>query len=214
MAFLTVGTGIGAGLILDGKLHRGAFGVGGEIGHVCVDTSSAARRCNCGLSGCLEAYASGVSVLKIATENGYAGEQDGATLVDAARSGDHAAGEAFATAADKLGRGLAVLAMLLNPQCIVLGTLAVHASDLLLAPAIAAMRRYAWNRVTENLAVVPAALGDRAQDLAALCAYLAQSGETKFLPTGETKTAKLRSNMRDLPTGETGDTINAVGGAV
>ncbi|MBC8140055.1 MAG: ROK family protein [Armatimonadetes bacterium] len=220
MAFLTVGTGIGAGLIIGGKLHRGAFGAGGEIGHVCVDTSSAARVCNCGLRGCLEAYASGVSVLKIAIENGYSGEPTGVAVANAARSGDRAAQEAFADAADKLGRGLATLAMLLNPERIVLGTLAVHASDLLLAPAIASMRRHAWNRVTENLSVVPAALGDRAQDLAALCAYLAQSGESGAgnppppKSGASDKTCFVLRTAPHLPTNETGDTINAVSGVV
>ena len=129
---------------MDGKLHRGAFGAGGEIGHVCVDTSDAARVCSCGLRGCLEAYSSGTAVRKIALENGYCGEPTGAAIANAARNGDRAAAEAFAVAAEHLGRGLAVLAMLLNPERIVLGTLAVHAADLLIAPATQSLRRHAW----------------------------------------------------------------------
>jgi glucokinase len=175
MAFLTVGTGIGSGLVLDGHLHRGALGAGGEIGHVCVDTASNARVCNCGLRGCLEAYSSGPSVIKIAQEQGYRGEATGAAVANAARAGDVAATFAFAQAAEKLGRGLAVLAMVLNPERIVLGTLAVHAGDLLLEPTRASLRAHAWNRLTQNLEVVPAALGDRAQDLAALCVYLSRA---------------------------------------
>ena len=178
MAFLTVGTGVGAGLILDGKLHRGAFGAGGEIGHVCVDTSGNARLCNCGLRGCVEAYASGVSLTKIAVENGFTGNANGASVTEAARNGNVAALAAFAIAGDKLGRGLATLAMLVNPERIVLGTLAVHAGDLLLAPTRVAFQKHAWDRLTETVSIVPAALGDRAQDLAALCAFLQNGGHS------------------------------------
>lgn len=178
MLFLTQGTGVGAGLVLNGRLHRGAVGAGGEIGHVCVDTADDARLCICGLRGCLEAYASGPSVLRIAAESGYKGDPTGAAVADAARSGDSAAQAAFATAADKLGRGLAVLAMLLNPERIVLGTLAVHAGDLLLPGAQDALHRYAWKRLTERLVIAPAELGDRAQDLAALCVFLSRTDET------------------------------------
>ncbi|MBC8137769.1 MAG: ROK family protein [Fibrella sp.] len=178
MVFLTQGTGIGAGLVLDGRLHRGAFGAGGEIGHVCVDTSETARVCSCGLRGCLEAYASGPSVMRIALQNGYAGEQTGAAVAGAARNGDPAAIAAFRLAADKLGRGLAVLAMLLNPERIILGTLAVHAGDLLLADTLKSLHRHAWKRLTETVTIAPAELGDRAQDLAALCVYLSRTDES------------------------------------
>jgi glucokinase len=178
MLFLTQGTGVGSGLVLNGRLHRGAFGAGGEIGHVCVDTADDARLCNCGLRGCLEAYASGPSLVRIAVETGYRGERTGSDVANAARNGDPAATAAFATAADKLGRGLAVLAMLLNPERIVLGTLAVHAGDLLLPGTQHSLRRHAWNRLTEQLVVAPAELGDRAQDLAALCVYLSRADET------------------------------------
>jgi glucokinase len=170
MAFLTLGTGIGAGLIVDGRLHRGARGAGGEIGHIAVEPGG--RACSCGLSGCLEAYASGPSVVRIAVERGYEGSATGAAVADAARAGDPAAGFAFDQAARWLGRGLATLAMLLNPERIVLGTLAVHAGDLLLPGARAALKAAAWPRLTHDLEIVPAALGDRAQDLAALCAWL------------------------------------------
>lgn len=171
MAFLTVGTGIGAGLILSGQLHRGATETGGEIGHVAVEPGG--RPCACGLRGCLEAYASGPSVARIAVEQGFRGEPTGQAVVAAARAGDPAASVALAQAAEMLGRGIAALCMIVNPERVVLGTLAVHAADLLLLPVREAVRARTWPRVHENLAIVPAALGDRAQDLAALCAWLA-----------------------------------------
>ena len=172
MAFLTVGTGVGAGLIIDGKLLRGVFGAGGEVGHICVEPEG--RVCACGLRGCLEAYASGPSLVRIAAEAGYAGEQAGAGVAAAARAGDLSALFAVQTAGRMLGRGIATLAMLLNPEVIVLGTLAVHAGDLLLPEIEREMRLRTWPRLRQSLRIVPAALGDRAQDLAALCAFLHQ----------------------------------------
>ena len=169
IAFLTIGTGIGAGLILDGRLHRGAEGAGGEVGHIAVEPEG--RPCKCGLHGCLEAYASGPSLVRIAVENGFAGEPTGPAVIAAARNGDRAATDAVALAATMLGRGIATLTMLFNPERIVLGTLAVHAGDLMLPIIRAEVEALTWPRLYKNLQIVPAALGDRAQDLAALCAF-------------------------------------------
>ena len=171
MAFLTVGTGIGSGLILKGALHRGRRGAGGEIGHIAVVSGNEGRLCACGLRGCLEAYASGPSVTRIAQECGWRGAASGKAVVEAARIGDAACLAALEQAADHLGAALATLAMLLDLERIVLGTLAVHAADLLLPRIKESLRTHAWPRLTEGLEVVPAALGDRAQDLAALCAW-------------------------------------------
>ncbi len=170
MAFLTVGTGVGSGLVLDGRLHRGRIGAGGEIGHIAVEPTNG-RTCPCGLTGCLEAYASGPSVLRVALEQGYQGPQDGLALANAARSGDPHARYAFDQAAEMLARGLATLTMLLNPERIVLGTLAVHAGDLLLDRIRERVALYTWKRLGDGLKIVPAELGDRAQDLAAICAW-------------------------------------------
>ncbi len=169
MAFLTVGTGIGSGLILSGRLHRGAFGAGGEVGHLIVEPGG--RKCTCGLHGCVEAYASGPGIVRSAIESGFAGEPSGPEVTRAARAGDVAARAAFEQAGERLGRGLASLTMLLNPERIILGTMAVHAGDLLLPPTLASLKKHSWPRLLESLEVVPAQLGDRAQDLAALCAF-------------------------------------------
>ena len=170
MAFLTIGTGIGAGLILDGRLHRGALGAGGEVGHLCVEPGG--RLCACGMCGCLEAYASGPSLVLLAVENGFRGTASGQAVAAAARAGNSAAQAAFQAAGEMLGRGLASLTMLLNPERIVLGTLAVHAGDLLLPPARKSLEKNCWPRLHRNLELRPAALGDSAQDLAALCAWI------------------------------------------
>jgi glucokinase len=170
MAFITVGTGVGAGLIIDGKLLRGAFGAGGEVGHIMVESEG--RLCVCGLRGCLEAYSSGPSLVRLAVERGFAGDPTGVAVVAAARDGDAAALSATQTAGRMLGRGIATLAMLLNPEVVVLGTLAVHAGDLLLPEIEREVAAGTWPRLRQSLKIVPAALADRAQDLAALCAFL------------------------------------------
>lgn len=170
MAFLTVGTGVGAGLILGGRLHRGADCAGGEVGHICVEPNG--RLCACGLRGCVEAYASGPSLVRLALENGYTGDGSGQGVIAAARAGDSAALHALDTAGEMLGRGIAALCMMVNPARVVLGTLAVHAGDLLLPRVHRAVHERTWPRLHRNLKIVPAALGDRAQDLAALCAFL------------------------------------------
>jgi glucokinase len=170
MAFLTVGTGVGAGLVLGGRLHRGANSAGGEVGHICVEPGG--RLCACGMRGCVEAYASGPSLVRIAKENGYKGEATGQGVVAAARNGDTVALAALDTAGEMLGRGIASLCMLVNPARVVLGTLAVHAGDLLLPRVRSTVVDNTWPRLHQHLEIVPAALGDRAQDLAALCVYL------------------------------------------
>jgi glucokinase len=175
MAFLTVGTGIGAGLIAGGKLHRGACGAGGEVGHIAVVPEG--RPCLCGLRGCLEAYSSGPSLVRVAVEGGFAGEPAGPAVIAAARAGDAAASAAVDQGARMLGRGIATLCMVMNPERVVLGTLAVHAGDLLLPAVRETVRALTWPRIHESLTIVPAALGDRAQDLATLCAYLHRYGD-------------------------------------
>ncbi|MES2464542.1 MAG: ROK family protein [Armatimonadota bacterium] len=170
LAFLTVGTGIGAGLIVDGALLRGAIGAGGEVGHIPVEPEG--RLCACGLRGCLEAYSSGPSLVRVALERGFTGEGTAIAVIAAARSGDPAALSAVKTAGTMLGRGIASLVMLLNPEMVVLGTLAVHAGDLLLPEIEREVAARTWQRLRQNLQIVPAALGDRAQDMAALCAFL------------------------------------------
>lgn len=170
LAFLTIGTGIGSGLIFEGRLHRGAWGAGGEIGHIAVDPGG--RQCLCGLRGCLEAYASGPSIARVAAELGFASGGGAPAVIAAAREGSAPALAAVDLAGEMLGRALATLCMLVNPERIVLGTLAVHAGDLLLPRVEASLRRAAWPRLHECVTVVPAALGDRAQDLAGISAFL------------------------------------------
>ncbi len=170
MAFLTMGTGIGAGLILEGHLYRGRRDLAGEVGHAVVLPNG--PLCPCGKRGCLEALASGTSIGRMGCER-YG--QTGLTAEDVcarARQGDEIARGIIADAALYMGIGLANLLHTLNLERIVLGTLAVHAADLLLDPIRASAEAHCWPRVWEGVSIVPAALGDEAQDKAALAVAL------------------------------------------
>jgi glucokinase len=166
MAFLTMGTGIGAGLILGGDLYRGRRDLAGEIGHAIVLPNG--PLCLCGKCGCLEALASGTSLARMGGER-YA--EEGLTAFEVcarARLGDAIALGIIADLALYMGIGLANLLHTLNLERIVLGTLAVHAADLLIEPIRSATEAHCWPRVWEGVSIVPAALGDAAQDKAAL----------------------------------------------
>jgi len=170
MAFLTLGTGIGAGLILNGALYRGRSNLAGEISHATVFPHG--PPCVCGKQGCLEALASGTAIGRRGREE-FGDDNVAAHDVCArARLGDAVALSILAEAAQALGIGLANLLHTLNLERIVLGTLAVHAADLLLEPIRAATEAHCWPQVWEGVSIVPAALGDAVQDKAALAAAL------------------------------------------
>jgi glucokinase len=131
IVMITVGTGIGGGIILDGHLVRGGFGIGAEPGHMNVVRDG--LPCGCGQRGCWEQYGSGTALHRRAAELGYQGE-GGAHLTAAAHAGDRAALEAFAEVGQWLGRGLASVAALLDPRLIIIGGGVSEAGELILQP--------------------------------------------------------------------------------
>lgn len=145
MVMLTLGTGVGGGLVLGGRLLRGARGLGAELGHVVVRDGGA--RCPCGNRGCLEAYASGTAMGRRAAERLRAGEvgEDsplhglvevtGKTVTLAAHAGDPVAVEIVAEAGYWLGVGITSMVNALDPEVVVLGGGAMQAGELLLSPA-------------------------------------------------------------------------------
>lgn len=145
---ITLGTGIGGGLVLDGQLFRGAFGVAGEWGHMRVVPGG--RRCACGNRGCWEQYASGRALAHDARElaesspfaarrlielAGRAAALEGTHVTAAAQEGDPAALELVADAGGWLGQGIADLAAILDPAMVVVGGGVSEVGDLLLDPA-------------------------------------------------------------------------------
>ena len=170
MAFLTMGTGIGAGLILNNALYRGRSGLAGEIGHMTLVPNG--PLCLCGRRGCLEALASGTAIGRMGRERFGEDTVTAHDVCDRARLGDPVAREIIAEAAYFMGLALAALLQTLNLERIVLGTLAVHAADLLLEPIRQAAQENCWPSVWAGVTIVPAALGDSAQDKAALAVAL------------------------------------------
>jgi glucokinase len=148
LLLVTVGTGVGGGVVLDGNLYRGAFGVGAEIGHMRVVPDGIL--CGCGNYGCLEMYASGSALVRDVRAAARAGSLLAADLVDraggdpaaitgplvtdAARAGDPFAIEHLATLGRWLGEGIASLTAVLDPAVVVVGGGVSAADDLLLEP--------------------------------------------------------------------------------
>lgn len=172
MAFFTMGTGIGAGLILGGKLYRGRNDNAGEFGHAILLRDG--PLCACGKRGCLETLASGTAIGRMGTER-YGEPVDGLTVCRRAREGDAVALAIVDEAAEWMGLGIANLLHALNLERVVLGTLAVSAGDLFLDTIRHAAQRYCWPEIWEGVEIVPAGLGDLSPSCAAL-AVAAEAG--------------------------------------
>jgi glucokinase len=177
MVLVAVGTGIGGGLVVHGKLLRGGHGMAAEMGHTRVVPGG--ERCGCGRQGCLERYASGSALVRYARARAGQTPADAIRLLDlaggtvdgingplvtrAALEGDPASRAAFAELGKWLGSGLADLVQLLDPEILVVGGGVVEAGELLLAPARAAfIDELAARGSLPVAAIVPAELGNTA----------------------------------------------------
>ena len=173
LVMLTVGTGVGGGLVLEDRLLRGANGMGGELGHIVVLDGGPV--CGCGARGCLEAMASGTAIGRIAAERLADGRIPGDSALAqfgperltgkevtvAAYAGDKDAIEVLATAGRWLGVGIASLIAAFDPEIVVVGGGAMQARELLLAPARAACEERVVGRGYRTLPpIVEAALSD------------------------------------------------------
>lgn len=155
MMMLTVGTGIGGGIVVNGALYRGAFGIAAEFGHIRVVPDG--HLCGCGARGCFEQYASGNALLRHAREaisaspeiarnllsrgDGTVAGLTGSAITDAAREGDPVALAAFTTTGQWLGAGIASLSVILDPACVVIGGGVIEAGEILLKPTREALER-------------------------------------------------------------------------
>jgi glucokinase len=172
MMFVTVGTGIGGGVVLDKRLFRGGTGIGAEIGHMIVDPYGG-QTCGCGNVGCLEAVASGRALGRygqvaaagapdgrLVALAGHAGAVTGETVFTAAMEGDETARGIYHRVGSWLGIGLASLTTLFDLELIVVGGGVAAAGDLLLEPARAAAAQYLFACAHRRVPpVVPASLG-------------------------------------------------------
>lgn len=156
MLMLTVGTGIGGGIVVNGDLYRGAFGIAAEIGHIRVVPDG--HICGCGARGCFEQYGSGNALMRHTREaiaaspdiarnllsrgDGTVEGLTGRAITEAAREGDAVALAAFNTTGQWLGAGIASLSVILDPECVVIGGGVIDAGEILLGPTRSALERY------------------------------------------------------------------------
>ncbi len=174
--FITMGTGLGAGLILNGKLYRGTSDVAGEIGHIRIAEHGPMAY---GKPGSLEGFGSGAGIARLAGTMFPSLWGPAATVVEVYekyRAGSAEAMAVFDRAALHFGRGLAILVDLLNPERIILGGIGMRLADALVEPARRALAAEALPEALRVCEVVPALLGESIGDLAALCAAYDQGG--------------------------------------
>jgi glucokinase len=171
LVLITVGTGIGGGLLLDGRIYRGGHGFAGELGHMIVDPDG--DRCPCGNRGCLEAMASGSTLGRLGREAaavdpggrlavlaGGPARVTGEVVFAAAREGDEVALALFGRIGGWLGVGIASLVTIFDPDLVVVGGGVAATGELLLAPARASFEQYLYGRAHRDPPpVVPARLG-------------------------------------------------------
>ncbi|MBR6966023.1 MAG: ROK family glucokinase [Clostridia bacterium] len=152
--FITIGTGIGSGIIINGKIWNGFHGIGGELGHVIFDLNGVP--CSCGNHGCLERYCSATAVIRMAREaiaqhpdtlmlkmvNNDILKIEARTIIDAARASDPLAMEVFARFTDDLAQAIASVVNFLDPEVIVLGGGVSKAGSFLLDPLSRKYKKY------------------------------------------------------------------------
>lgn len=165
VVYVKLATGIGAGLLLGGRLHRGSSGIAGEIGHVLVDPSG--RLCRCGSRGCLETAAAAPAIAALLQE-AYGGELTTTDVVRLAVDGDVGAARLVRDAGRAVGRVLADTINILNPELIVLGGELAGVGEPLREGVAESLERYALPAAAAAVRVELGVLGDRAEVLGAL----------------------------------------------
>lgn len=187
LVYLTVSTGMGGGVIIDGKLLQGVSDTAGEVGHYVLDINGPI--CPCGLRGCFESYCGGANLAKMLREEikhekvctdilkeagGDVEKIDIIHLIEAVKKSDDFALSVWKGFIERLAQGIGVVLMCYNPEAIILGTIAVHAQDLLIKPLLEALPKYAWKQPLSACRIVPTVLGDHQSEMSALA--LAISG--------------------------------------
>ncbi|MCZ6871922.1 MAG: ROK family protein [bacterium] len=160
---LTLGTGVGGGVIIDGTILHGAHGYAGELGHTIVDPNG--PLCGCGSYGCLEQFVSGTAIARMAAP--YYGEVTAKAVAASARQGDAHAITIYQQVGHYLGIAGVNFANLLNPECVVIGGAVAQAFDLFIGSMQETMRKRCFAEVYDSLSIVPAACGTDAGGLGA-----------------------------------------------
>ncbi|MFI9628427.1 ROK family transcriptional regulator [Streptomyces sp. NPDC052042] len=191
LAYIKVADGVGAGLVIDGRVYRGPGGTAGEIGHITLDESGPV--CRCGNRGCLETFTAARYVLPL-LRPGHGPDLTMERMVRLAREGDPGCRRVIVDAGRHIGSGVANLCNLLNPSRVVLGGPLAEAGELVLGPIRDSVSRYAIPSAARQLSVLPGALGGRAEVLGALALVLSEMGDSTLLES--TVPAKGPSSLR------------------
>jgi glucokinase len=187
VVMLTLGTGIGSGIVLDGRLYRGATGAGAEIGHMTIDLHGPPCQGTCPGRGCLEVMASGTAIGREGTDAGrrepesplgrlvaQRGVVTGEEVTGLAVEGDRVARLVMAAIGRNLGAGIASVVNIFEPEVVVVGGGAAAAGDLLLDPAREMVAQRALRPSRDHVRIVPAALGEEAGMIGAALFALAE----------------------------------------
>ena len=167
----TLGTGVGGGIIINGKIYQGSSGMAGELGHMSIVPDLEAINCGCGQVGCLETVSSATGIIRMANDAVVRGDKTTLSLIenitakdvfDAAKNGDEAALRIVNRAAYYLGRSMASLAVIVNPKRFVIGGGVSKAGDILFNPIRDIFKKYAPDAAQEGVDIVPAKLGNDA----------------------------------------------------
>jgi len=209
LAYIKVGTGIGAGLLLDGQIYRGVTGSAGEIGHLTIDENG--PMCACGNQGCLEAIAGGRAIAEQGKEAAQKGKRTqlanvlplesmtAREVAAAARRGDLIAQQILARAGTHIGIAIAGLVNLFNPGMVIIGGGVAQTGDILLEPMRQAVQRRSLPAATRVVRITTAMLGRRSSSMGAVIQaltialhHVADRKEVRFtLTTPEKSLAKV-----------------------
>ncbi len=167
----TLGTGVGGGIIIDGKIYQGFSGMAGELGHMSVVPDLEAIGCGCGQMGCLETVSSATGIIRMAKDAVARGDRTSLAQVenimakdvfDAAKAGDEAAIRIVNRAAFYLGKSLAAVAVVLNPELFIIGGGVSKAGDILFNEIRSVFAKLTPEPVQRDMRIVPATLGNDA----------------------------------------------------
>jgi glucokinase len=171
MVAFTLGTGVGGGIIIDGRIYQGFRGMAGELGHIKVVPDLEAIQCGCGQLGCVETVSSATGIIRMAKDAVARGESTALSLndnitakdvFDAARDGDEVAIRIVKRAAYYLGKAMAAVAVVLNPQRFIIGGGVSRAGDILFNEIRKVYEQNVPSAFSEQVDIVPAKLGNDA----------------------------------------------------
>jgi len=180
LIMLTLGTGVGGGIIAGGKIYEGYNGMAGELGHIHVVPDLEAIQCGCGRKGCVETVSSATGIVRMAKdalERGEKtmlsmGEVTAKAVLDAAREGDEVAKRIVSRAGYYLGLTMSTLAIILNPQRFIIGGGVSKAGEILFQPVREAFAKHTPPSMQEGVDIVPAILGNNAGVVGAAALHL------------------------------------------